>query len=181
MTETANRVMVPGYRHVPGHHCGSTALRNLLAFHGVQISEEMAFGLGAGACFYYVTLEDGSPTRWFNGRTARLEGNFSGLTGAAPGLKRSGEADGVAWRGARGGGRGGAGQGGAAAAPPSRRPPPRNGAPLPAPRGGAGGLGRGVPPPPRPGFRPAAGDAAAGAPRPRPPQQPSRLPAGRAH
>jgi hypothetical protein len=27
--------MVPGYRHVPGHHCGSTALRNLLAFHGV--------------------------------------------------------------------------------------------------------------------------------------------------
>ena len=30
MAETANRVMVPGYRHVPGNHCGSTALRNLL-------------------------------------------------------------------------------------------------------------------------------------------------------
>ena len=52
MAETANRVMVPGYRHVPGNHCGSTALRNLLGFHGVEISEEMAFGLGAGACFY---------------------------------------------------------------------------------------------------------------------------------
>ena len=36
---------VPGYVHHPGHHCGSTALRNLLAFHGAEISEEMAFGL----------------------------------------------------------------------------------------------------------------------------------------
>ena len=32
--------LVPGYRHLPGNHCGSTALRNLLAFHGVEISEE---------------------------------------------------------------------------------------------------------------------------------------------
>ena len=48
---------VPGYTHTPGHHCGSTALRNLLGFHGVEISEEMAFGLGAGACFYYVALD----------------------------------------------------------------------------------------------------------------------------
>src|SRR3954454_4055733 len=82
MAETANRVMVPGYRHVPGNHCGSTALRNLLAFHGVEISEEMAFGLGAGAAFYYVAIDDVSPSRWFNGRTARLEENFLELTGA---------------------------------------------------------------------------------------------------
>jgi hypothetical protein len=77
---------VPGYVHTPGHHCGSTALRNLLAFHGVpNLSEEMAFGLGAGACFYYVAIEDASPTRWFNGRTARLEENFSELTGVDSG------------------------------------------------------------------------------------------------
>ena len=74
---------VPGYTHTPGRHCGSTALRNLLGFHGIEISEEMAFGLGAGACFYYLTMEDASPTRWFNGRTARLEENFDELTGAA--------------------------------------------------------------------------------------------------
>jgi len=37
--------MVEGYRHHPGHHCGSTALRNLLAFAGVEISEEMALAL----------------------------------------------------------------------------------------------------------------------------------------
>jgi hypothetical protein len=65
--------MVPGYRHLPGHHCGSTALRNLLGFHGVEISEEMAFGLGAGACFYYIVHDEHSPSRFTNGRAARLE------------------------------------------------------------------------------------------------------------
>jgi len=73
---------VPGFSHVPGHHCGSTALRNLLAFHGTAISEELAFGLGAGACFYYFASEDLSPTRFTNGRTGRLEESFLELTGA---------------------------------------------------------------------------------------------------
>jgi hypothetical protein len=92
---------VPGYVHTPGHHCGSTALRNLLAFHGTEISEEMAFGLGAGACFYYVTIEDASPTRWFNGRTARLEENFDQLTGAALELRTFEPGDDGAWDAAR--------------------------------------------------------------------------------
>ena len=123
---------VPGYTHTPGHHCGSTALRNLLGFHGVEISEEMAFGLGAGACFYYVTLEDASPTRWFNGRTARLEENFDELTGAALELRTFEEGDGGAWEAARAevdAGRPG---------PPAHRPllprPLRQLGPLPRPR-----------------------------------------------
>jgi hypothetical protein len=73
--------MVPGFRHRPGNHCGSTALRNLLAFAGLELSEEMAFGLGAGAAFYYVVREEASPTRWFNGRAGKLEENFLELTG----------------------------------------------------------------------------------------------------
>ena len=73
-------VRVAGYRHLPGNHCGSTALRNLLRFHGVEISEEMAFGLGAGACFYYVPLPGQSPSRFLNGRVARLEELFLELT-----------------------------------------------------------------------------------------------------
>ncbi|HEX3174757.1 MAG TPA: BtrH N-terminal domain-containing protein [Solirubrobacterales bacterium] len=92
---------VPGYVHIPGHHCGSTALRNLLAFHGVELSEEMAFGLGAGACFYYVTIEGTSPSRWFNGRTARLEESFGELTGAALQMHTFEEGDGEAWEAAR--------------------------------------------------------------------------------
>jgi hypothetical protein len=92
---------VPNYTHTPGHHCGSTALRNLLAHHGTEISEELAFGLGAGACFYYVTIEDASPTRWFNGRTARLEENFDELTGAALELRTFEPGDGDAWEAAQ--------------------------------------------------------------------------------
>jgi hypothetical protein len=93
--------MVPGYTHLPGHHCGSTALRNLLGFHGVEISEELAFGLGAGPCFYYVTFEDASPSRWFNGRTARLEENFGELTGAALEMRTFEQGDSAAWDAAR--------------------------------------------------------------------------------
>lgn len=93
---------VPGFVHIPGHHCGSTALRNLLAFHGVEISEEMAFGLGAGAGFYYLAMDDASPSRWFNGRTARLEESFRELTGAALELRTFGEEEGAdAWEAAR--------------------------------------------------------------------------------
>ena len=73
--------LVPGYRHVPGNHCGSTALRNLLAFHGIAVSEEMALGLGAGVCFYYVPLDGQSPSRFTNGRVGRLEEQFVELTG----------------------------------------------------------------------------------------------------
>ncbi|MFL5898788.1 MAG: BtrH N-terminal domain-containing protein [Solirubrobacterales bacterium] len=93
---------VSGFLHTPGHHCGSTALRNLLAFHGVEVSEETAFGLGAGAGFYYLAMEDSSPSRWFNGRTARLEETFRELTGAALELRTFDEQEGeAAWEAAR--------------------------------------------------------------------------------
>ena len=95
--------MVPGYRHVPGNHCGSTALRNLLAFGGVELSEEMAFGLGAGACFYYIALDDQSPSRFTNGRTARLEEEFVELTGrGASAARRFEERERVVGAAARG-------------------------------------------------------------------------------
>ena len=92
--------MVPGYRHVPGNHCGSTALRNLLGFHGVEISEPMAFGLGAGACFYYVVLDEQSPSRFTNGRAARLEENFLELTEVSLRLRTEPDPD-AAWKMAR--------------------------------------------------------------------------------
>jgi hypothetical protein len=98
MPETA--VMVPGYRHVAGNHCGSTALRNLLAFHGAELSEEMAFGLGAGACFYYVPLDGQSPSRFINGRASRLEEQFLELTGSGLEMRTFGDED-ESWRAAR--------------------------------------------------------------------------------
>ncbi len=72
--------MVAGYRHRPGNHCGSTALRNLLGFAGTEISEELAFGLGAGADFFYVPLDGQSPSRLIAGRASRLEEQFLELT-----------------------------------------------------------------------------------------------------
>ena len=36
----------------------------------------MAFGLGAGACFYYVALDEPRRAAGSHGRTARLEENF---------------------------------------------------------------------------------------------------------
>jgi hypothetical protein len=93
---------VPGYVHTPGNHCGSTALRNLLAFHGVEVSEEMAFGLGAGAGFYYLAIDGTSPSRWFSGRTARLEESFRELTGGALEMRTFPPGGGEAWEAARG-------------------------------------------------------------------------------
>jgi hypothetical protein len=100
MPSTTEPTLVPGFRHVPGNHCGSTALRNLLGFAGVELSEEMAFGLGAGAGFYYLTIPDTSPTRWFNGRTARLEESFRELTGAALQMRTFSEPE-KGWEAAR--------------------------------------------------------------------------------
>jgi hypothetical protein len=97
----AAATMVPGYRHVPGNHCGSTALRNLLAFHGLELTEEMAFGLGAGACFYYVVLDGQSPSRFTNGRVSRLEEQFVELSGIPLEL-RTFEGPAESWAAARG-------------------------------------------------------------------------------
>lgn len=99
-TRQSPRRQVSGYTHVTGHHCGSTALSNLLRHHGTPVSEELAFGLGAGPCFYYLTLDGQSPSRFSNGRTSRLEEQFLELTGAP--LRLQTDADpGESWQLAR--------------------------------------------------------------------------------
>lgn len=93
-------VFVPGYVHRTGEHCASTALRNLLAFHGLELSEGMVFGLASGLGFYYLENEGYSPTRMFHGRTATLEANLGPNTGID--LTERAEADDdAAWRSLR--------------------------------------------------------------------------------
>ena len=48
------RVLLPGFAHRPGVHCGSTALADALRVRGLDITEAMAFGLGAGLGFFYL-------------------------------------------------------------------------------------------------------------------------------
>ncbi len=69
-------MILPGFRHHPGHHCGSTALRNLAVYHGLEVTEAMCFGLGAGLGFVYVESEATSPTRLLMPRAPELERTF---------------------------------------------------------------------------------------------------------
>jgi hypothetical protein len=70
------KVLVEGYQHRPGEHCATTALRNVLHFHGLDLSEAMIFGLSGGLGFYYLRHPELSPTRMFHGRSASLESDF---------------------------------------------------------------------------------------------------------
>jgi hypothetical protein len=45
--------IVKNFKHYPGVHCESSALRNVLAYHGFKFSEPMIFGLGEGLGFTY--------------------------------------------------------------------------------------------------------------------------------
>ena len=67
------KVLVEGFDHRPGEHCASTALSNILRFHGLPLSESMVFGLAGGLGFFYIRSDDLSPTRMYHGRTLTLE------------------------------------------------------------------------------------------------------------
>lgn len=42
--------------HRPGRHCGSSAVRDILEFHGLNVTESFCFGLGSGLGITYVEL-----------------------------------------------------------------------------------------------------------------------------
>lgn len=45
--------MIEDFDEFGGKHCWTTALRNVFAYHGLHLSEEMLFGLGGGLSFIY--------------------------------------------------------------------------------------------------------------------------------
>ncbi|MCP4122473.1 MAG: BtrH N-terminal domain-containing protein [Bacteroidetes bacterium] len=64
------RKIIESYRNIPGEHCGSVAMKNLLYFYyGVDLPEVVVFGLGAGLDLYVI---DGR-TPMISGRSASLE------------------------------------------------------------------------------------------------------------
>ena len=69
------------FPNLVGAHCSSSALRSVLAFDSVDLSEALTFGLGSGLGFFYLEEPNSSPTRRFNGRAPNLEGNFYRLVG----------------------------------------------------------------------------------------------------
>ena len=45
--------IVDNYKHYMGSHCSSTLISNVLKYNGLDISEELCFGIGAGLGFVY--------------------------------------------------------------------------------------------------------------------------------
>lgn len=59
--------------HRAGRHCGSSAIRDLLEFHGLNLSEAMCFGLGSGLGINYLTLTEGPIRRMTHVRSLGFE------------------------------------------------------------------------------------------------------------
>jgi len=76
------RVVIEGYRNVPGEHCGSTAMRNLL-FHycGLELSEEEVFGLGSGLDFLLIRNDANDPAVYTFGRSLTMETDVADALG----------------------------------------------------------------------------------------------------
>ncbi len=70
------------FQHRPGVHCGSTALADALRARGLDLSEPMVFGLGAGLGFYYLASPSLSPTHLIQGRQWPLETTACDVLGA---------------------------------------------------------------------------------------------------
>ncbi|ACL66083.1 conserved hypothetical protein [Anaeromyxobacter dehalogenans 2CP-1] len=93
-------MILPGFEHRPGLHCGSTALADALRVRGVALSEPMAFGLGAGLGFYYLSAPELSPSHLFVGRSAHLERAACEVLGVSA-VERGADDPAAAWEGAR--------------------------------------------------------------------------------
>jgi len=71
--------LINNWTHIPGIHCGSVALRNVVTYYGLNLSEPMCFGLGSGLGFFYSTNEKMSPSKSVHLRGPGMEPNFISL------------------------------------------------------------------------------------------------------
>jgi hypothetical protein len=75
------------YQHQRGVHCITTAMMNLLNHHGLDLSEELCFGLGGGLGFTYARGKDMDQFMIF-GRSDDLELNICEILGIHAELKQ---------------------------------------------------------------------------------------------
>ena len=73
--------IINGWKHYPGVHCGSVAIRDVAKYYGFEFSESMCFGLGGGLGFYYSINDEMSPSRSIHVRGPGMEINFFNLFG----------------------------------------------------------------------------------------------------
>ena len=62
------QTLIEGYRNYPGEHCGSVAMRGLLGFYcGLELPEDVLFGLGAGVDSAYICVPGTNPSAFSAG------------------------------------------------------------------------------------------------------------------
>jgi hypothetical protein len=72
------QTLITRYRNFPGEHCGSVAMRGLLHHYcGVDLPEDVVFGLGAGVGAMYLSSLSTSPGTMVAGRTASMEADLA--------------------------------------------------------------------------------------------------------
>ena len=74
-------MIIEDFEHVPGVHCGSVAMADLLRWAGHELAEPMVFGLGSGLGFFYLESDIMSPSRQIMGRSVDLETNVAEVLG----------------------------------------------------------------------------------------------------
>lgn len=71
--------IIDNWVHIPGIHCGSVTLRDVMTHYGHKWSEAMCFGIGGGLGFYYTINSDFSPTHMIFVRGPEMETTFFSL------------------------------------------------------------------------------------------------------
>ncbi|MEY8205964.1 MAG: BtrH N-terminal domain-containing protein [Bermanella sp.] len=67
--------------HTPGKHCSSTAIADLVNFHGLPWSEDFCFGVGGGLGISYCLTPEASPSRLLHTRSFGYEKRFFNAIG----------------------------------------------------------------------------------------------------
>ena len=71
--------IIDGWVHIPGTHCGSVSLRDVMTYFKYEWSEAMCFGIGGGLGFYYTISETMSPSHMIFLRGPEMETTFFSL------------------------------------------------------------------------------------------------------
>ncbi|MBC2717007.1 MAG: BtrH N-terminal domain-containing protein [Desulfobacteraceae bacterium] len=76
------KTLITNYRNLPGEHCGSAATRNLLYHYcGLELSESVIFGLGAGIESMFIKVNALDPAISIFGRSISMEADALGALG----------------------------------------------------------------------------------------------------
>jgi hypothetical protein len=76
------KTLITHYRNLTGEHCGSTAARNLLYHYcGLELSESVIFGLGAGIESMFIKINSLDPAISIFGRSISMEADALGALG----------------------------------------------------------------------------------------------------